>query len=531
MRISATLASENVCVDIFDALPPYVGNSSVIVSPQPRNTSIFEKHSPYFLVDTKLHMRWAVPLHSLFALGFQAQNILVGEDARQIISKTRLQANKVGTLSRRSWYTLAALQSLMPSYELIKLAGKNAQYTTLIDIQVDLLQILDNSLTFMQRFAENVFSSVVLVAYDARSCVERRNDLFYRSEVPCYHDNAWLRSIRMVTKNLHCNRKCKEGYDMNLVMVGRLVTTLSLLCAGLSVFLTDTDVILLEDPMKYVSDDVDMIFAAERRKIKKFYSSTPPGRWYIRPLVHNVSDFKYASFALNNGVVYYKHSNRVLRWYLYFSEFLLMNLDDGFLQTNFVEFFKQHRPLLFSSNDILIEKLTPKTKVQIPKGTSVLNVIELVSPSDAVIGSLRNKTIVSYLISPATLEYCIDCAFGVTWISPRPLLPDNTSFWMNSKKVWERAVEFTITGTNLASDDQIVFKDDSSGFPLVIGMFSNFRWVAHCMQLQELFPTLEQKRYISNLFCYEKNDENKRIIAAYHSNCSIPQGPLRVRLL
>ena len=146
-------AVQNICIDIFEASFPSSGKSVVIVTPQGRNTSSFEKHFPYFIVDRKLRQRWEVPLHSLFALGFQPQNFLVDRDAAQIIVNTKLLANNVGTLSNRSWYTLLALRHLIPGHNLIKLTRKNISYATLIDIQFDLLHILDNYLNFIERFA------------------------------------------------------------------------------------------------------------------------------------------------------------------------------------------------------------------------------------------------------------------------------------------------------------------------------------------------------------------------------------------
>ena len=398
---------------------------------------------------------------------------------------------------------------------------------TLIDVQVDLLRILDNSLYFMERFAPKVFASVLLVAYDIGPCSNLEKNLIPRLGIPCFYNSSWVRSIRRVIRNLKCNRKCQSGHDMNLIMIGRLVTTLSLLCADFNVFLTDTDVILLEDPIKSIVGHVDMIFSAEQRRIKKFYSSTPPGRWYIRPLLHNVTEHKYASFALNNGVIYYRNSSSLKRWYLYFSEFIFMNLGDGFLQTNFVEFFKQHRLLLFGVDEIAIEKTKYHHEIQNTIPSQPSKVIRDFLPHRASFTALWNVTVVAAVLKSSVLKYCIDCAFGILWVDPQSLLPENKSFWSYSRKVWERAVEFTLSGTKLAPEDQMIKKDN--GFPLVIGMFSNFRWIAHCTQLQDAFPTSEQKAYIRDLLQNKIGAKQQNLISAYHANCETwPQEKLNV---
>ena len=395
----------------------------------------------------------------------------------------------------------------------------------LIDIQVDQVRILNNSLTFMKRFAPRIYNSVFLISYDQSSCVINMNISSQSSVLPCFFSSSWLESLQLVNKNLKCNKNCQSGHDMNLIMLGRLVTTFSLLCAGMDVFLTDTDVIFFEDPISSISDNVDMIFSAERRKIKKFYSSTPPGRWYIRPLLHNVVDAKYASFALNNGVIYYRTSERLIKWYLYFSEFLFMNLDDGFLQTDFVEFFKQHRPMLFDIRDLL--NVTQGAKVY--AATSLKNIESTIRkqiPLNSTASIFRNILPVAALANFNRMTDCIGCSFGISWISPKSLVPEINTFWNVSKRVWERSAEFTLTGTHLAIDETFRIVDDTKGFPLLIGMFSNYRWLAHCMQLQLRFPNELQKAFVDSLWCdtNQKVSSKPALLASYHANCKIWPG-------
>ena len=512
-----------LCCDIFNAKYPFRREHAIVVTNQPLNTSKFEKSENYFIVDTETKRRWEIPLHSIFALGFSVLDIR--KEAFSIIQNSTLEFNRVGALTHRSWYSLRALKNLLPGVEFNNLAPKRESFVTLIDIQVDLLSILNNSLTFMKRFAPRIYNSVLLVSYDQSSCSIHVNISSQSSALPCFFSSSWIESLQLVNKNLKCNKNCQSGHDMNLIMLGRLVTTFSLLCAGIDVFLTDTDVILFEDPINSVSGNVDMMFTAERRKIKKFYSSTPPGRWYIRPLLHNVVDEKYASFALNNGVIYYRTSDRLIKWYLYFSEFVIMNLDDGFLQTNFVEFFKQHRPTLFHIRDLLNTthgaKIVPATSLK-----SIESIIREKMPVNSTVSVFRNIVPVRAVANVTRMKDCIGCSFGVSWISPKSLLPETNNFWNVSKRVWERSAEFMLTGTHLAIDDTVRIVDDTKGFPLLIGMFSNYRWLAHCMQLQERFPNELQQAFVNSLWCdvNEKISSKPVLLTAYHANCKIWPG-------
>ena len=83
-----------------------------------------------------------------------------------------------------------------------------------------------------------------------------------------------------------------------------------------------------------------------------------------------------------------------------------------------------------------------------------------------------------------------------------------------------------LTGTHLAIDETVRIVDDTEGFPLLIGMFCNFRWLAHCTQLQEYFPNKMQQAFVDSLWC----DSNQKIslkpalLTAYHANCKIWPG-------
>lgn len=487
----------------------------------PKFGNVFTRSIINFIVDLATNRRWEIPLHSLFALGYSAFDIR--KESYSIIQNTTLEFNRAGAYTHRSWYSLMALKNMLPGVSFTKIAPKNERFVTLIDIQVDLVRILNNSLMFMKHFAPRVYNSVFLVSYDQSSCVISTN-ISSQHSVPCYFNSSWLESLQLVNKNLKCNKNCQSGHDMNLIMLGRLATTFSLLCAGMDVFLTDTDVILFEDPINSVSGNVDMMFTAERRKIKKFYSSTPPGRWYIRPLLHNVVDAKYASFALNNGVIYYRSSERLIKWYLYFSEFLFMNLDDGFLQTNFVEFFKQHRPILFDIHDIINATLGSKG-FTVTSLKNIESVIRKEIPLNSTASIFRTIHPVASVANVNKMIDCIDCSFGVSWISPKSLAPEINNFWNVSKRLWERSTEFTLTGTHLAIDEDFKIFEDTKGFPLLIGMFSNYRWLAHCMQLQERFPNEAQKVFVDSLWCDNQKVLSKSaLLSAYHANCKIWPG-------
>ena len=83
-----------------------------------------------------------------------------------------------------------------------------------------------------------------------------------------------------------------------------------------------------------------------------------------------------------------------------------------------------------------------------------------------------------------------------------------------------------LTGTHLAIDETVRIVDDTEGFPLLIGMFCNFRWLAHCTQLQEYFPNKRQQAFVDSLWC----DSNHKIslkpalLTAYHAKCKIWPG-------
>lgn len=168
------------------------------------------------------------------------------------------------------------------------------------------------------KLAENVFA----IAYDNNTCSHLASE-----RVHCYYSHSWINQLAIKYKE-------QTSHDppgmLDIVMMGRMITTTVALCEGHNVFLTDTDVVFYQDPIQYAFHEANIMVTA-----------TPIGSDFINWGDYFFADQPSQYFTLNNVVVFYR-SNAVTRSFiltLVAHSFNGLNSDriaqEGFLQKKF----------------------------------------------------------------------------------------------------------------------------------------------------------------------------------------------------
>jgi hypothetical protein len=191
----------------------------------------------------------------------------------------------------------------------------------LVDVDQHSWILLANQLEGLKR--SNTKQVVYAIAYDDQTCSHLQYD-----NVICYYDAEWATQMRESYVRFSHDRR---GFKiMHAVMFSRMVTSMVMVCSGLNVFLTDTDVVLFRDPLNYALHNADIMITATEIVPEN-------ARWGGKYFV--TMPEKY--FTLNNGVVYFK-STEVVRNFLFSLVIYSINslrggadYEVGFLQTTF----------------------------------------------------------------------------------------------------------------------------------------------------------------------------------------------------
>ena len=198
----------------------------------------------------------------------------------------------------------------------------------LVDVDKYTWQLLINQITALRMGGSTM--AVYAVAYDNEACSH-----LSISNVHCYYDEEWLHAlVQMYQSFTHV----KFNNDMHKVMMGRMMTSAVVLCAGYNVFLSDTDVVFYRNPLDYAFTQADiMITAIEIEKDNRAWGG------------NFLSDQPHKLFSLNNGVVYYRNSELMRKFLLSLAlnsaNSLHKNPDweKGFLQTTFNGIMREHK--------------------------------------------------------------------------------------------------------------------------------------------------------------------------------------------
>jgi hypothetical protein len=195
--------------------------------------------------------------------------------------------------------------------------------------------LLENKVAALRLTQTNL--TVFAIAHDEVACENLFN---ISSTIPCWYDGQWALNLRLYY-NLMNKKKYKFYNQKHGFMLGRLGLSLTAVCGGYNVFVSDADAVYYEDPLRYVLPEADIMIAMD--KIPEQHTSW--GGYYL-------TDKSNELVTLNSDVAYYRSSDLVRAFIVAFSltaaNSLSWNHDPqkGFLQMALNNLMKQAQPPL-----------------------------------------------------------------------------------------------------------------------------------------------------------------------------------------
>ena len=265
----------------------------------------------------------------------------VDVDTRKRLSLFNLISSSdtcMNLIKQLDWIDQTRFGSLMPNVSFVNMVKQHIgdkKDVMLADVTSDSWALLENQVIGLRKTSTNL--TVFAVAHDDKACEYLKNA---SSTIPCWFDARWVQGFK--TYYTAMTKKSWEYNGMHGVMLGRMSLTFLSMCLGYNVFLTDSDVIWYQDPLRYGLDKADIMItstgipAADKDWGGTFLADQPDNY-----------------YTLNNGVVFFRNTdmmkNFVLSLAITSANSLKMTTDvaKGFLQITFNSLLVERKLQLF----------------------------------------------------------------------------------------------------------------------------------------------------------------------------------------
>lgn len=255
---------------------------------------------------------------------------IANEDSWQLLHATQCGA----MLKSTDAWDQATIKMILPTVDFFEMFNNSSMPIDVLLVDVDKLSwiLLVNQVAGLRKINADI--PVYAVAYDSETCAHLSS-----WGISCYYNADWVEALRSAYVHFTNNRRSFN--EMHAVMMGRMVTSMAMLCAGINVFLTDTDLVFFRNPLDYAFRAVDIMVTAtpidaeNSRWGGKFFTSQPA---------------QY--FTLNNGVVFFRSSSRMCNFLVSLAASSANSLrsgpdwEKGFLQTTFNGLMNDHKLIL-----------------------------------------------------------------------------------------------------------------------------------------------------------------------------------------
>lgn len=263
--------------------------------------------------------------------------------SRTVLASTSMQkfeASSCGDLFKTAdSIDRGLLEGLLPTldfWDFFQSHNVTKKEVMLVDVDMHSWDLLLNQVVALKKSGSPLAQHVYAIAYDNFTCGNLTT-----AGVNCYYSASWLEQLQQ--RYIGQTGKC--AWALHIIMLGRMTTSAVAICEGHNVFLTDTDVVFYQDPLRYAYIEADIMITATR--INPGF--THWGGEYFTDLPGQV-------YTLNNGVVFYRSNPLMQNFVLTLLTHSINSLrrkhdvQQGFLQTTFNGMMKENQLLLHPSS-------------------------------------------------------------------------------------------------------------------------------------------------------------------------------------